>query len=259
MSFIDDMMTFAAPAIDLFTGSSTASMLARTAAIGLGVYGVSQLTKSNTGSSATATTAPDPGVRLQVTPDVNHRVPVVYGAAYLGGIITDVQMADGNKTLYVVVTISEKTGIKLSDSTDSVIDFQDIYYNDNRLVFQSDGITVDYVVDRNGNFDTSLRGLIEVRCYNNGSSSGVLPVEYSGIAPDPAGAIMPGWDANYKMTGLVFALVKVTYNKDRGLTSLPTMRFHVKNSMTQPGDVIYDYMTNTRYGAGIDSTEIYSA
>jgi hypothetical protein len=28
--------------------------------------------------------------------------------------------------------------------------------------------------------------------------------------------------------------------------------------MTLPGDVMLDYMTNERYGAGIPSTEIYS-
>jgi hypothetical protein len=36
------------------------------------------------------------------------------------------------------------------------------------------------------------------------------------------------------------------------------MRFKIQNSMTLPGDCIYDYMTNTRYGAGIDPAEINS-
>jgi hypothetical protein len=27
--------------------------------------------------------------------------------------------------------------------------------------------------------------------------------------------------------------------------------------MSQPGDVLFDYMTNTRYGAGINEQEIY--
>jgi hypothetical protein len=30
----------------------------------------------------------------------------------------------------------------------------------------------------------------------------------------------------------------------------------MKNTMTLPGDVLYDYMTNTRYGAGIPEAEI---
>jgi hypothetical protein len=31
---------------------------------------------------------------------------------------------------------------------------------------------------------------------------------------------------------------------------------HMNNSMTQPGDVLYDMMTNTRYGAGIAPADI---
>jgi len=56
----------------------------------------------------------------------------------------------------------------------------------------------------------------------------------------------------------VFVAIKMNYNKDKGLTRIPTFRFKLTNTMTMPGDCIYDYMTNTRYGAGIDATEIYS-
>jgi hypothetical protein len=46
-------------------------------------------------------------------------------------------------------------------------------------------------------------------------------------------------------------------NKDKGITGLPNMRFHVTNSMTLPGDCLLDYMTSTRYGAGIPREGIY--
>ena len=60
------------------------------------------------------------------------------------------------------------------------------------------------------------------------------------------------------MSELVFCIVKIKYNKEKDITSLGEMEFKLNNTLTLPGDVIYDYMTNERYGAGIDSAEIYS-
>jgi hypothetical protein len=60
------------------------------------------------------------------------------------------------------------------------------------------------------------------------------------------------------MSNLVFAVVRLTYDSDKGVTSIPNMQVRVKNTMTLPGDCVYDYMTNTRYGAGIPPGEIYS-
>jgi 1-deoxy-D-xylulose 5-phosphate reductoisomerase len=61
------------------------------------------------------------------------------------------------------------------------------------------------------------------------------------------------------MNNLVFAIVEVTYNKTKNVTSLPNMSFAIQNSMTMPGDCLWDYMTNTRYGAGIPASEIKDA
>jgi hypothetical protein len=60
------------------------------------------------------------------------------------------------------------------------------------------------------------------------------------------------------MNNLIFAVVEVNYSLDKGITNLPNMTFTITNSMSQPGDVIYDYMRNTRYGAAIPVEEIYS-
>jgi hypothetical protein len=61
------------------------------------------------------------------------------------------------------------------------------------------------------------------------------------------------------MSGLVFALVSVTYNKERNVTSLGDIQFRLSNTLTKPGDVLNDYMRNTRYGAGLTDAEIYSS
>jgi hypothetical protein len=59
------------------------------------------------------------------------------------------------------------------------------------------------------------------------------------------------------MSDLVFALIKTTYNPEKNINSLGNWEFKLSNTMSQPGDVLFDYMTNTRYGAGINEQEIY--
>lgn len=258
MSFLDDIVDFAGGIIN---STGIGANLAKTALLG---YGLSKVTASVNRDNAKTETArnnqPDPGVRLQVNPDPSHKIPVLYGTAYTGAIVTDAVLADSNQTLYTVFTICERTGVKLSDTLQSTISFNTIYMNDQRLVFKADGVTVDYSVDREGNVDRSLDGLMTVRCYSGGSAStyNVAPTGYS-ITPVNAYSFVPNWTSNYTMNDLVFACVKMTYSSAKNLTAIPTMRFQLTNTMTMPGDVMYDYMTNTRYGCGIDPAEIYSA
>lgn len=254
MSFLSNLFDAGKQVFNFFTGNSIGSQLARAAG---SAFVLNQVTKSINKSNDTAPTI-DPGVRLQTPSDVNYRVPVVYGTAQLSGSMTAVEMANSNKDLYVVFTLCERTGVKLSDSTQSVISFDAVYINDQVVTFKADGITVDYTTDRNGVQDISLRDLVQVRCYNNGSSNNVFPGGASGT-PQTAYDFIPLWTATDAMTELVFAAVKMSYNKDKGLTRIPTFRFKLTNTMTMPGDCVLDYMTNSRYGAGIDPAEIYSA
>jgi hypothetical protein len=155
------------------------------------------------------------------------------------------------------ITVCEKTGDLYSDGSASVIKFQDIYWNDQRIVFDTDGTTALYTVDRDSNVDYSIQGLVKIWCYSGNSDS---PVEIDS-APDavlttPAYLQMPNWTDEHDMNDLVFAIVEVNYNRDKNVTSIPTITFHMTNTMTMPGDCLYDYMTNTRYGAGIATAEI---
>ena len=246
----------------ILSSNGIGANLAKTALLGYGLNKVTASVNRDNARPATAqnNTQPDPGVRLQVNPDPSHKIPVLYGTAYTGAILTDVNMSDENITLTVVFTICEMTGVKLSDNTQSTISFNTIYMNDQRLVFKADGVTVDYSVDHNSNVDRSLDGIMTVRCYSGGSAStyNVAPTGYA-ITPVNAYSFVPNWTSSFTMNDLVFACVKMTYSSAKNLTSIPTMRFQLTNTMTLPGDVMYDYMTNTRYGCGIDPTEINSA
>ena len=116
---------------------------------------------------------------------------------------------------------------------------------------------MDYVEDSSGNQDTTLSGLIKVWCFGG---DGGTPIGIDGYSA-PTGAaytIFPGWDNTKLMSDLVFAIVEVQYNASSSLTTLGTFEFQVTNTLSQPGDVLYDYMTSPRYGAGIAPSEIYS-
>ena len=70
--------------------------------------------------------------------------------------------------------------------------------------------------------------------------------------------LFPQWTDAHTMNQLVFALVRIDYNKDKNSTGLGNLQFKLSNTMSMPGDCLYDYMTNTRYGAGIPPEEINS-
>jgi hypothetical protein len=260
MSFLDDIVDVGSNLWGQFTGSGVAGSVAKATALGFLLKEVTNsVNKDNTKAQTTTTTAVDPGVRLQVDPDPTHAIPVVYGEAYLGGIVTDARLTNSNQTMWYCITLCEKTGTKISDSADSVITFKEIYWNDQKIVFQSDGITAASTVDNDGTVNTDINDLVKIYCYNNGSTSPVVPTGYTNgslLAAYGVWATGSEWTSSYTMNNLVFALVCVTYNKDKSVTGLPNMKFKLKNSMTQPGDCLYDYVTNTRYGAGIDSAEI---
>ena len=212
---------------------------------------------SNSSQPKPTPTPPDTGVNIQLDPNPQAAIPVVYGTSYVSGILTDAVMSNDNTVMYYVLTLCEKTGTKISDNVASSIGFDEIYWNDQRIVFDADGITALYTLDRGSNQDPNISGLVKVYCYNNGSANQVAPTGYS-ITPVTAYSIIPDWNSNKTMSDLVFAVVKITYNKSKGTTNLPTMTFKLINSMTMPGDCMYDYMTNTRYGAGIPVEDIYS-
>lgn len=258
MSFLDDLIDVGKSAIGFLSGNSIGANLARTAITG---YALNRVTASiNKENEKPETRQIDPGVRLQIDPNTEYRVPVVYGNAILGGTITDAVLTNNNQTMFFCITISERTGLlDVGDGQQSTFTFNDIYWDDRRLAFASDGVTVSGFTDKSGTFSDKPAGKIRVYCYDGNSSRPVVPVGYENTTLVPAYNIMPDWSsATHNMTNLVFAIIRVDYSAEQDVKGLGQVKFNITNSMFQPGDVLYDYMTNTRYGAGIDPQEIYA-
>lgn len=252
MSFLDDIVSAGQSVGSWLGGGGIGAAIARTAITG---YALNKLTQSINPANTPAT---DPGARQQVEAKTDNSIPIVYGTAYLGGIISDAVLTNSNSSMYFCLTLCEKTGnTNLGAGAASVITFGDIYRDDMRLIFADDGITVTSAVDRDGKVCTKPANKIKVWCFNNGSSNPVVPQNYTNGSLSPAYSVMPDWTSNHAMTNLVFAIVRVDYDATNDIRSLGTFRFQLKNSMYLPGDCLYDYMTNTRYGAGIPAEGIY--
>lgn len=256
MSFIDNLVSVGGSIL----GSNLGGSLARTAILG---YALNRMSKSVNPTPATPTTTveyiPDAQTRLQNNSSPDNKIPIVYGEAYLSGIITDSALVNNDKVMYFCTVLSEKTGTRLSTGTASSFSFQQIFWDDSLITFQSDGITVASRTDRDGNEDTTWAGKIKIYCFNGNSSSPVVPEGTFNNSLQFAYNLFPGWTASNYMSDLIFAIIRVDYDAAVQLTKLGNVKFQIKNTMTKPGDCLFDYMTNTRYGAGLLPTEIYSA
>ena len=257
MSFLGDLVGF-------FTGPSIGGSIARTVLLG---YISKKLEKSierdsptgsvgSVGVPGTVTPPVDPGVRLQLNPNTENIIPVVYGVSTLGGNITDAYLSTDKSKMYTVFTICEQTGTML-DGSASIINFKKIYLNNMEVKLKADGLTVDYVVDGDGVQVTDARDLIQIYCYSGNSLTPVSPAGYTAASAPTAMDLIPGWTSNHRMDNLVFAVVITTYNKEKNITNIGQYRFELENTMKKPGDVLYDYLHNTRYGAGLSDSGIY--
>ncbi len=196
----------------------------------------------------------DSATVVTLNPSVENKVPVCYGTAFTKGVIVDAKLDADEKSLWISFVLSEATGEKI-DGTQSITLLEEVYLDGYPATFQSDGVHIADKRDSQGNIDSSVFDLIEVYFYSNGTENQTFPTGYTGTAQD-AYDLFPGWGGGHVYGNLVFAIVKVTHDQENGVTSIPEFTFKIKNSMDDPGDVLYDYLTNKRYGAGIPEEEI---
>jgi len=198
-------------------------------------------------------------VKLEIKADPSAHIPVVYGEGWVQPLLVDAQITNNNCTMWYAVALCEATGPDLN-GTASTITIEEIYWNNKKLTFLYDGVTVAAAWEGKGasaKQDLTLSQNVKIYCYNNGSAN-PTNVRPQGLAVEhgDARSIMPGWTTNHAMTNLVFALIKVDYDADKEVDGIGSIKFKVRNSLKKPGDVLNDYMTNTVYGAGIAAEEI---
>lgn len=188
----------------------------------------------------------------QLPPATNNKLPVVYGQAYVGGIVTDLSISSDNQQMYYVISLSEVTGVNTADN----FTFGDIYWGGKKVNFDTNGYSVASLTDPStGAVDTAVKGYMNIYLFKNGSYSGVNTSQ-SAIQIMQNSKLVYKWDSTKLMTSCVFAIVHLTYNQGANVTGLQQTLFQLTNSRYAPGDVIQDYLLSDRYGAAIPTSQI---
>lgn len=199
--------------------------------------------------------SPNPGSRQLVPPAGDNKLPVIYGSAYVGGIITDMTITSDNKNLYYAIALAEVTNTEYGGTPDTMT-FGNIYYGGKLCQFSStDPSQVVGLLDEStGLVDTTISGHLNIYCYPNGSNS----ASPSAISVMSASDLTYKWTSTNLMSNCAFAIVKLNYNSDAGVTSLQQTKFQITNSRYQTGDCFYDYLTSERYGAALLPSQVDS-
>jgi len=213
------------------------------------------------------------GSKQQLGPATTNKLSVAYGNSLIKPIIIDAKISSDQQTMWYVCAICEapEPGNSISflhpgPPTRNNQYRPLVYWGDKRMEFrENDYTTVARLVDdyNGGQEDNKYDGKMQVWLYNNGSTSGQFGAPSAASILDST-AIDPDsirWTNNtdYAMYKCAFAIVKVKYDQEIGLTGLQELSFYVSNTIKTPGNVLYDYLTNTRYGCGLPTKFVDSA
>ena len=201
------------------------------------------------GSLSGADSGANLGNRQQVPPATNNKLPVVYGSAYVGGIVTDLSITSNNQNLYYVISLAEVTG----NGEDS-ISFGDIYWGGKKV--QLAGTMVTALIDEStGLTDTAVAGKIYIYLYSNGSFNG-YNTSQSAIEVMQSSGLTYTWDNTKLMTNTAFAIIKLQYSESANIRGLEQTKFQVINEKTSVGDCFVDYLASDVYGCAISGSQI---
>lgn len=204
-----------------------------------------------------ANAQPNPGNRQQLPPAGDNKIPVVYGQAYVGGIITDMSISTNNQDIYWVLALSEVTNTE-NGGTPDTITFGNIYWGGKKVVFDTNGYSVKELQDESTNETQDVSGYMDIYLYRNGSSQPANSSQ-NAVSVMSASGLTYTWDGAKLMSNCAFAIIHLKYSQSRNLTGLAQTRFEITNSRKAPGDCFLDYLTSTRYGAAIDLSLIDTA
>jgi len=200
---------------------------------------------------------PNPGNRQQLPPAGDNKLPVVYGTAYVGGIVTDLSISSNNQDIYWVLALSEVTNTE-SGGTPDTITFGNIYWGGKKVIFSTTAGELYKVTglqdESTGNIQ-DVTGYMDIWLYKNGS---VNPANSStnAISVMSSSGLIWTWPGSNLMSNCAFAIVHIKYSQSRNLVSLNQTRFQITNSRKVPGDCFLDFLTSERYGAAIPLANI---
>lgn len=203
---------------------------------------------------------PNPGNRQQLPPAGDNKLPVVYGSAYVGGIITDMSISQNNQNIYWVIALCEVTNTETGGTPDNIT-FGNVYWGGKKCVFSTttgEQYKVTGLLDESTGEVQNISGYMDIWLYKNGSNQPYNSTS-SAISVMNSADLVYTWDGSKLMSNCAFAIVHLRYSASRNLTSLNQTRFQVTNSRTETGACFLDYLTSTRYGAAIPLANVDTA
>jgi len=238
-----------------WAGVSVASVA--TAAVRLaGTVVLSALVSNRANKKSTG--AQDVGSRVQLGPATNNKLPATYGTAFLAPIMTDAKITTDQKTMYYVFSICE--------ATSGSMDIGKIFWNGKEVTLGAPTFPAQVVsLTTNATppqVDDTINNYAFIYKFPNGSYSGTNTGGLSAIdiLSDTSIPVADRWTTTDVMTDTCFIIVKVIYNKDvQDAQNDPKLSIQVTNTLTKPGEVLYDYMTDVQYGCAIDPANIDTA
>jgi len=190
----------------------------------------------------------DPGVKIQLPPSTDNRIPVFYGNNYSGGIIVDAGISNQNNTMAYVMVIGEKT-----DSGTYIVN--KVFRDDAELTFSGTTNTVSGQIDPNSTTSNNINGKIRINVFAGNAQSNVNQI-FPVANKVAAQTLLPTITASTNYEDLVYAVVSIDYDPENGLTGLGAITFKIQNTLNEPSNVLLDYLQNTRYGAGLSSGDL---
>ena len=192
--------------------------------------------------------AKDPGVKVQLSPSTDRRIPVLYGKVHTGGIIVDAGITNQNNTMIYVMVIGEQTDT-------GTYTIQSIKRQDATLNFGFNSANVVSMTDPNATSTTNVANKMRCRVYAGGTaaSNQIFPAGGTQVAST---TLLSTITASTNYDDLIYAVFELDYDVENGLTGLGEITYEITNSLTNPSNVLLDYCTNTRYGAGLTTAEL---
>jgi len=259
----------------LTDGLSIGYQMAATFAVSIVASRIFSPNANNTSQSLQET-----NVRQQVPPDPTASIPIIYGNVYTGGRFVDAALRTDQRVMYYVMAIS-----CISSNGQFSFDTTKFYYQDQLITFDTNPLypnRVSSLTDGAGNIDTSISNKLFISLYTSDQSGNITAINTNGLMPweymagDDGTSLLMGdrsglptdqqWaSTGRRMNGTAFAIVRLTYNTGAiGTETLQPITFHCSQTLNgtgvaKPGDVWYDYMTNSIYGGAVDSSFVDSS
>ncbi len=214
---------------------------------------ISKVFAPNAPNQGSQQAQPDPGNPQQLPPAGNNLLPIVYGTAYVGGVITDLSISTDNQNIYWVLALSEVTNTEHGGTPDTIT-FGNVYWGGKKCIFGT-GAQVTGLLDESTGVTQDIKGYMDIYLYKNGSNQ-PANTSTSAITVMQASNLVYKWNSSKLMSNSAFAIIHLKYNSSLNLTGLSQTRFQLTNSRVAPGDCFLDYLSSTRYGAAIPLAQI---